>query len=136
MKKTSETDVLKRVCREAKAKNQVTDTHLTQLSTEFGSRFAKAREVLNERRTKKYIFRPSGRIAWIVVGKQQEYLIMPAADFCPCDDFYFRVMDKKIHLCYHLIAQKLAEALEAYDLVEENDRLYDSLMKEWKKVTP
>ena len=136
MKKTSETDVLKRVCREAKAKNKVTDIHLTQLSTEFGSRFAKAREVLNERRTKKYIFRPSGRIAWIVVGKQQEYLIMPAADFCPCDDFYFRVMDKKIHLCYHLIAQKLAEALEAYDLVEENDRLYDSLMKEWKKVTP
>lgn len=128
--------MLKRVCREAKAKKKVTDAHLTQLYAEFGSRFAKAREVMNEGRTKKYIFRPSGRIVWIVVGKQQDYLIMPAADFCPCDDFYFRVMDKKVHLCYHLIAQKLAEAVEAYDLVEENDYLYDSLMKEWKKVTP
>ena len=135
-KKASDTDVLKRVCRDVKRKNQMTEDQLTRLSTVFGSRFAKAQEVLNERRTKKYAFEPSGRIVWIVVGREREYLVMPAADFCSCDDFYFRVMDKKIHLCYHLIAQKLAEALEAYDLVEENDQLYKSLIKEWKKVTP
>jgi len=45
-------------------------------------------------------------------------------------------MDKEVHLCYHLIAQKMAEALARYDHVEENDDLYDSLMEEWKKVTP
>ncbi len=109
--KTSDTDVLERVCRDVKRKNQMTEAQLTRLSIVFGSRFAKAQEVLNERRTKKYAFEPSGRIVWIVVGREREYLVMPAADFCSCDDFYFRVMDKKIHLCYHLIAQKLAEAL-------------------------
>jgi hypothetical protein len=29
----------------------------------------KAREALNEGRIKKYIFEPSGRVVWIVVGK-------------------------------------------------------------------
>ena len=84
---------------------------------------------------KKYIFKPSGRIAWIVIGKEREYLVMPAADFCTCDDFYFRVMDREVHLCYHLIAQKLAEALMWYDLINERDELYTSLMEEWRKVT-
>ena len=136
MKKASETEVLEHVCKKAKMKNRVTKAHLSRLSTVFGPRFTKAWETLNERRIKKYVFKPSGRIVWIVVGKEREYLVMPAADFCSCDDFYFRAMNKKIHLCYHLIAQKLAEALETYDLVEENDQLYNSLIEEWKKVTP
>ncbi|MFP3985697.1 MAG: hypothetical protein ACLFU9_07030, partial [Candidatus Bathyarchaeia archaeon] len=83
---------------------------------------------------KKYVFKPSSRIVWIVVGKERDYLIMPTADFCTCNDFYFRVMDKQIHLCYHLIAQKLAETLESYELYEEEDELYEVLMKEWKKA--
>ena len=114
----------------------MTGAQRTRLSTVFGSRFLKAQEALNEGRIKKYMFEPSGRIVWIVVGREREYIVMPAADFCSCDDFYFRAMDKKIHLCYHLIAQKLAEALETYDLVKENDRLYRFLIKEWKEVTP
>ncbi len=134
--KTSETGVLERVCREMKRMKEMTETQCTRLSTVFGSRFVKAQEALNERRIKKYVFEPSGRIVWIVVGREREYIVMPAADFCSCDDFYFRAMDRKIHLCYHLIAQKLAEALETYDLVEENDQLYKSLIKEWKEVTP
>ena len=136
MKKASETEVLEHVCKEAKMKKRLIKAHLSRLSTVFGPRFTKAWETLNERRIKKYIFKPSGRIVWIVVGKEREYLVMPAADFCSCDDFYFRAMNRKIHLCYHLIAQKLAEALEAYDLVKENDQLYNSLIEEWKKVTP
>jgi predicted nucleic acid-binding Zn finger protein len=53
-----------------------------------------------------------------------------------CDDFYFRVLDQQTHLCYHLIAQKIAEAMDWYDKIEERDELYNSLMDEWKKVTP
>jgi len=136
MKKPIEIKVLENICKEAKAKGQVTGNHLTQLSEAFGSRFTKAWETIKEERVKKYVFRPSGRIVWIVVGREREYLVMPAADFCPCDDFYFRVMDKEVHLCYHLIAQKMAETLEWYDKIEEDDDLYDSLMEEWKKVTP
>jgi predicted nucleic acid-binding Zn finger protein len=136
MKIPKEIKVLEKVCKEAKTKEEVTGNHLTQLSEALGSRFTKAWETLKEERVKKYVFSPSGRIVWIVVGREREYQIMPAAGFCSCDDFYFRVMDREAHICYHLIAQKIADALGWYDKVEEEDRLYDCLMEEWKKVTP
>lgn len=136
MKVPKEIKVLEKVCKEAKTKGEVTGNQLTQLSEAFGSRFTKAWETLKEKRVKKYVFSPSRRIVWIVVGREREYQIMPAAGFCSCDDFYFRVMDQEAHICYHLIAQKIADALEWYDKVEEEDRLYDCLMEEWKKVTP
>ena len=44
-------------------------------------------------------------------------------------------MDREAHLCYHLIAQKLAEALGWFDKINESDELYETLMKEWKNVT-
>jgi len=136
MEKPSEINLLRNVCEEAKAEGLVTGAHFAKLSEAFGSRFIKAWETLKNGRVKKYVFKPSGRIVWIVVGKERDYLVMPAAEFCTCDDFYFRVMDGEAHLCYHLIAQKLAEALNWYDLIEGEDELYESLMKEWKRVTP
>jgi len=135
MRIPKEIKVLEQVCEEAKTKGEVTGNHLTQLSEALGSRFTKAWDAIKEERVKKYVFSPSGRIVWIVVGREREYQIMPAAAFCSCDDFYFRVMDREANICYHLIAQKIAEALERYDKVEEEDMLYECLMEEWKKVT-
>ena len=135
MSENSEIDTLNTICREAKAEGRLTGRNLTRLYDIFGQRFTKAFEALKENRIKKYVFKPCGKNIWIVIGKEREYLIMPKAEFCTCDDFYFRVMDKEVHLCYHLIAQKLAENLGWYERVEEHDELYDSLMKEWKKAT-
>ena len=129
-----EIKILDSICKEMK-NNEITDQQLIQLSDVFGSRFIKAWEAVQEDRVKKYIFCPSGRIVWIVVGREREYQIMPAAGFCSCDDFYFRVMDRETNICYHLIAQKVADALTRYDKITEEDRLYDCLMDEWKKVT-
>jgi predicted nucleic acid-binding Zn finger protein len=136
MKTSKEIKILENICKEAKTKGEVTDKQLTQLSETLGSRFTKAWEALKEERVKKYVFSPSGRIVWIVVGREREYQIMPAAGFCSCDDFYFRVMDQEVQICYHLIAQKIADALGIFDKIEENDESYAFLMKEWKKVTP
>jgi len=135
MRIPKEIKVLEQVCEEAKNNGEVTGNNLIQLSEALGSRFTKAWDTIKEERVKKYVFSPSGRIVWIVVGREREYQIMPAAAFCSCDDFYFRVMDREANICYHLIAQKIAEALERYDKVDEEDRLYDCLMEEWKKVT-
>lgn len=134
MAKTSELEILENVCKKAALGKRIEDTDRAMLSAAFGPRFTKAWKAVEDKRVKKYVFKPSNRIVWIVVGKGRDYLIMPAADFCTCDDFYFRVMDRQIHLCYHLIAQKLAETLEGYELYEEEDELYDTLMKEWKKA--
>ena len=130
-----EIKLLEKVCEETKTTGELTGNHIDQLSEALGSRFTKAWEAVQEERVKKYVFSPSNRIVWIVVGREREYQIMPAAAFCSCDDFYFRVMDREANICYHLIAQKLAEALELYDKIEEEDILYNCLMEEWKKVT-
>jgi len=135
MDKTSEIDTLNSICKEAKAQGKLTGKSLTKLYEIFGQRFINAFEALKEERVKKYVFKPNDRVVWIVVGKERDYLLMPEAEFCSCDDFYFRVLDREIHLCYHLIAQKIANILEWYETIEERDELYDSLMKEWKKPT-
>lgn len=132
MKENSEIDMLKNICKEAKKEDKLSGKNLTKLYEIFGQRFTKAFEALKENRVKKYVFKPSGRVVWIVVGKERDYLIMPEAEFCSCDDFYFRVLDREVHLCYHLIAQKIANILDWYELIEEHDELYESLMEEWK----
>lgn len=135
MEENSEIDRLDAICKEAKNEGKLTGENLTKLYEIFGQRFTKAFEALKENRVKKYVFKPSGRTVWIVVGKERDYLIMSRAEFCTCDDFYFRVLDREVHLCYHLIAQKIANNLTWYKTIEEHDELYDSLMKEWKKAT-
>ena len=135
MDEKSEIELLNNICKKAKTEGKLTGKSLTTLYDIFGQRFTRAFETLKENRVKKYAFKPSGRIVWIVVGRERDYLIMPEVDFCTCDDFYFRVLDRRVHMCYHLIAQKLAKNLDWYDAIEEHDELYDSLMSEWRKAT-
>ena len=135
MSDNSEIDALNTICRKAKAEGKLSGKSLTELYDLFGQRFTKALGTLKENRVKKYVFKPSGRTVWIVIGRERDYLIMPEAEFCMCDDFYFRVLDKKIHLCYHLIAQKIARNLGWYETIKEDDKLYETLMNEWKKAT-
>jgi predicted nucleic acid-binding Zn finger protein len=136
MDENSESDILHVICKEAKAEGKLTGKNLTKLYEIFGQRFTRAFEALKENRVKKYVFKPSDKTIWIVVGKERDYLIIPEAEFCTCDDFYFRVLDKQVHLCYHLIAQKLAKNLGWYETIEDHDEIYDSLMAEWKKPIP
>ncbi len=128
----SELEALNGICKEVTAEGEVTENHKGQLSAAFGLRFTKAWEALEQGRVKKYVFKPSGRVIWIVVGKERDYIVMPVADFCSCEDFYFKF--DKGHLCYHIIAQKLAEATGQFDLIEDRDHLYEILIKEWKRI--
>ncbi|MCW4011031.1 MAG: hypothetical protein NWF05_10510 [Candidatus Bathyarchaeota archaeon] len=129
----SEIDTLNAICKKAKAEDKLSGKNLTDLYDLFGQRFTKALEALKENRVKKYIFKPSNRVVWIVVGRERDYLLMPEAEFCTCDDFYFKVLDRKAHICYHLIAQKIARNLGWFSVINETDELYMSLMNEWKK---
>ncbi|MDR0471230.1 MAG: hypothetical protein LBH79_05860 [Nitrososphaerota archaeon] len=132
----TEIDTLNDVCKNAKATGKLSGDSLNTLYELFGHRFSKALEALREGRVKKYIFKPSGRVVWIVVGRERDYLIMPEAAFCTCDDFYFRVLDRQVHMCYHLLTQKLAQNLGWFATFEETDDCYSMLMNEWKKAIP
>jgi len=110
------------------------DTDPVELSRLYDYRFNKAWETLKENRVKKYVFRPSGRVVWVVVGRDRDYLIYHVVGYCSCDDFYFSVIDGKVPLCHHLIARKLAEVLGRFEVVEQSDELYSSHLKEWTSV--
>jgi predicted nucleic acid-binding Zn finger protein len=94
----------------------------------FGDRFTKALQALDEGRVRKHVFSPSGRLVWTVVGEEREYQILPLATFCSCNDFYFRVLSHEAFLCYHLLAQKIAEALDRFILLAGDDGDYSPLL--------
>jgi len=130
----TELSLLQKLCDAMRKKKKLTKDQFLLLSKIFGERFNNAYEALRDRRVKKYCFKPSGRTVWIVVGKERDYQVIPEVGFCACDDFYFRVINHETYLCYHLLAQKLAEALGEYERIEASDQIYDKLMEEWRKV--
>lgn len=70
------------------------------------------------------------------MGRTQEYEVLPLAPYCGCDDFYFNVVQGSAFLCYHLIAQKLATALNRFELLEKPDELHELLMRQWRTPQP
>ncbi len=130
MKKPREATVLEDICAAVRAEGKISELSATRLSEAFGPRVNRALEAVNEVRVKKYIFQPSGKIVWIVVGRNRDYLVMPQSDYCSCYDFYFQF--DRGHVCYHIIAQKLAEATGTFDRYEDDDQLFNVLIEEWK----
>jgi len=95
------------------------------------SLIVEAENAVRAGRVKLYIFKPSGRKRWIVVGRRGEYLILPNAGYCSCHDFFFRVISGEKPACYHLLAVKLAKERNAYQQIIENDENYSNLMNKW-----
>lgn len=134
MVKKSAEPVLNLVCNDIQRTGCFTEKQKRILTNFFGKRFTTAYKALNEGKIKKYVFYPSKRSIWIVKGRKQNYQILPLANFCSCFDFYFRVISQKTSFCYHLIAQKLAEALERYVVIEESDTRFIQLIENWRKT--
>ena len=95
------------------------------------SLLAEAENAVRAGRVKLYVFKPSGRRRWVVVGKHGEYLVLPGSGYCSCHDFFFRVMSGEKPTCYHLIAVRIAEERSRYELIEEKDSNHDKLMSRW-----
>lgn len=105
---------------------------LEKFVLKYGELFWRAIKAVEERRVKKYVFKPSERCLWVVVGKRRIYLVIP--DFyCSCDDFYFNVVTrKKRQTCYHILARKIAEALKLYEIINLDDESYRNILNEIK----
>ncbi|MCC6012876.1 MAG: hypothetical protein LM593_00695 [Candidatus Verstraetearchaeota archaeon] len=100
---------------------------------ENGEKLRKAIEAVNSLSVKKYIFKPSNRVVWIVVGKKREYFVIPNM-YCQCNEFYINVViRRKCKTCYHIIAQSIAEKTGKYEVYEVPDDDYARLINEWKK---
>jgi predicted nucleic acid-binding Zn finger protein len=117
-----------------KVEGRISRRKTDELCRAFGARFTAAWKLVKEGRVKKYVFKPSGKVQWIVVGRERDYIIYEASGYCSCDDFYMSIMEGRAKACKHLMAQKLACELGLYEVVEEEDEKYGSLMEEWGKT--
>jgi predicted nucleic acid-binding Zn finger protein len=117
---------------ELKARKGLSVQMKDSLTKLFGERFLNGWELASSRKVRRYEFRPSGRIVWAVQGRKGEYQVMPDIPFCYCDDYYFRVMDRKRGLCYHIIAQRVAEALNQFEKVTKRDSQYSNITARWR----
>lgn len=103
---------------------------LSSAEKKFPDIFISAVNVVREKNVKKYIFKPSGKILWIVVGRENEYVISEITGkniqfVCSCPDYLFRVLLKKgketptvnRNFCYHILARILSEVHEIKKLL-------------------
>ncbi len=111
----------------------VEEDNLEEIKKKYIEKYNEAIKCVKENRVKKYIFKPSNINIWIVVGYTCDYLVLSEVNFCSCNDFFFRVLDKKYDFCYHILAVKIASKNNQYEEIIEEDTWYEKLIKEWKK---
>ena len=117
---------------EIRQSRSLSGTTLVTLNKLCGNRFWKALQAVANDLVKRYIFDPSGREAWIVVGKKRDYHILSDI-YCDCEDFYINVIVKRrAELCYHILARILAEALNTFTEIRVDDMMYESFQGEWE----
>ncbi len=126
-----ENSVLRLACQQIR-RTGVSDDLKTLMVKTFDKRFVEAMKLVDQGRVKQVRFAPSERTVWVVRGRRKEYQVVPQSMFCTCDDYYFRVMGHKKQLCYHLIAQQLAEALGNHDRSDLADSDYAGFTAKWK----
>lgn len=117
-----------------KKEHALSGSNLQILTQNCGDRFWKALQAVAQDLVKKYVFEPSGRQAWVVVGKSRDYRVLSEL-YCDCEDFYINVIVKRtVDFCYHLLAQTLAEALDLYSEIRVDDMRYEVLRAEWETI--
>jgi predicted nucleic acid-binding Zn finger protein len=127
-----ELEVIELACRDIASSGKFTDAQKSRLAERFADRFKNALALVDKRKVHRYRFKPSGRTIWTVEGRKGVYQVIPEMNFCSCDDYYFRVMDGKKALCYHIIAQKIASALGRFDTSDLKDAQYTRITKQWR----
>lgn len=127
-----ENELMERACVELESSGDVSSHLKDQLKESLGERFANGWELAVSGKVRRYEFTPSGRVVWAVQGRKSEYQVMPDIPFCYCDDYYFRVMDRKRGLCYHIIAQRIASSLHRFEHVSTRDSQYSAVTARWR----
>ena len=122
-------------CLEIGMTRVLSESQRASLETTFQKRFQQALGLAEGEKVRKYRFSPSGRTLWVVAGRGREYQVLPDSMFCTCDDYYFRVMDNKKQLCYHIIAQRLSEAMGKYTLTEMIDSRYPEITSKFTAIS-
>ena len=111
----------------------VTDRQLELLAFVFDAKHLENSLVMYQKRAvKKLVAVKSGRTCWQVRGKsgaKEEYLVFPT-HYCSCRAFQWDVLSKGEQLiCKHMLAVRVAEALDDYNVTEIDDALLAQLLE-------
>ena len=80
----------------------------------FGVKFKRALEAVLAYNVVKLKVESTERALWVVKGKRSHYLVIPL-HFCSCPDFSINITFKGLKdMCYHMLAQFIAEASGRY----------------------
>ena len=129
---SEENKLMEQACNELYSNRELSPSLKEALREMFGDRFNNGWDLAISKGVRRYEFNPSGRVVWAVQGRKGEYQVIPDIPFCYCDDYYFRVMDKKRGFCYHLIAQRIAVALHQYEKIAKTDSQYSTVTARWR----
>jgi predicted nucleic acid-binding Zn finger protein len=128
----SENELMGEAIAELRSDGRLSERLKDSLLKAFGERFTNGWELASSSKVRRYEFIPSGRVVWAIQGRRGEYQVLPDIPFCYCDDYYFRVMDRKRGLCYHIIAQRVAETLNQFVRISKKDAQYSTITDRWR----
>lgn len=110
-------------------KGKLDNEFIEYLEEIFPNKSDKILEVVN-RGIIKNIYKPSNRIVWTVMGRDQEHIILPKL-FCSCKSFYKEVIiNRTKKSCKHIIAQIISEALNNFEELELEDSEFKNRVKD------
>ena len=89
----------------------------------------KINSIVEERRVKLHLFKPSKREIWTIVGKEKEHWLDPDIGFCSCAGYYFSKISANKKECYHLESIRLAEKTKKTELIKFTDDEFGDFLK-------
>lgn len=124
-------DLLLKIFEKVKQKQVIDDDFISFLELVFPDKSSDVMETL-KRGITKYNYKPSKRVVWTAMGKNQEHLIHPKL-YCSCQDYYKNVVvNRNREFCKHIIAQIISEALRDFKEITLDDKEFKELVSELK----
>ena len=116
------------------AQENLTQSDIDYFRDKYGKKFVRALRVVEEKKVEKYHFKPSDSITWIVKGRARQYLVIPKT-YCTCRSFYQEVViSRESDMCYHLLAQQIAEIRNQHEPIDSTDTARRKLYVEWRRT--
>jgi len=115
-------------------KKDLTQSDIEHFTEKYGKRFVRALKAVEKKKVIKYHFHPSEIITWIVRGQRREYRVIPQI-YCTCRSFYQDVViSRESNMCYHMLAQRIAEIRQKFQDFEATDQDRRNLYVEWRRT--
>jgi predicted nucleic acid-binding Zn finger protein len=115
-------------------KKELTQSDIEFFKKKYGKKFVRALKIVEDGDVVKYQFNPSETTTWVVQGRKRQYMTIPNT-YCTCRSFYQDVViSRETNMCYHLLAQKIAEVRNQYETRRATDTDRRQLYVDWRRT--